>query len=696
MATPIDLKEALQQNIPWVGLKNLKQTAINNGFDENSWNKLLKQTSATNQASSYNEEFNSGLDTGNRKLDSILSKYQKLFSTGTSGEIKLKALRDIGIEALEKEDKIRKQIIQNVGQVGALQRIQSENIFKASIEAQRYGLDLDDVLSTSRQITKELGRGQIISEEDIARATIFGEAMGLSEYSVAEMIKGFDQMGYSIETAIDKGNEMATVARQMGVNTGDFIETIAGKMDMMNTYNFSDGVRGFARMAAQAQKLGISMSTTASLAEKVMDPEGAIELAANLQVLGGAAGDLADPFKLMYMATNDLEGLQNSLVQAGQELAVFNEETGEISFPPTAQRQLRAMADVLGMNKEELASMIKLQTKFQSMQNQFSLDLQAEEGLQDFVTSIASLNEDGKYEVKLEGGAVELEDLGSEQIEELKKLREEQAELDRTSEKDLLIQQNGILDNIANALLSGEAAIQFGITEGINSDELTTTFNKAISKAFSSGELTELGESMAGFIKTGIESVFGTSTEGISGMASDSTNFMQAFLGTGVSSISDLFKNMTNANIELQQADLNVTNLNIKGKDVNDFQLSQGEAKAVLTDGGFLLPSVNDTVTGVDLTAGAKGTNIGPLIGSTMGVPEKTVNVKFSGMPSKIPLELNGVNMGDFNWRALLGNSLFMQYLKSALIDTNLTTALDFNNENQTSRYFNMDGDTFG
>jgi len=46
--------------------------------------------------------------------------------------------------------------------------------------------------------------------------------------------------------------------------------------------------------------------------------------------------------------------------------------------------------------------------------------------------------------------------------------------------------------------------------------------------------------------------------------------------------------------------------------------------------------------------------------------------------------------MGDFNWRGLIGNSLFMQNLKATLIDTNLTTAPDMNNERELARYPNL------
>ena len=50
------------------------------------------------------------------------------------------------------------------------------------------------------------------------------------------------------------------------------------------------------------------------------------------------------------------------------------------------------------------------------------------------------------------------------------------------------------------------------------------------------------------------------------------------------------------------------------------------------------------------------------------------MKVEFTGIPSRIPIELNGINMGDFNWRGLLGNSLFIKNLKSSLIETNLVT----------------------
>lgn len=676
----------------WSNLGTDKQSKLEAaGIGEKTWNKWNKSAQTSNAKSSQNDaKIIEGQSSLGAKLTKNLSVWTDIISAQNQENKQLatqNALFAVAEAALEREQTIRTSIVQSLGQVGTLQQMQNENIMQASIEAARYGVELDDVVNTVTTLSQQLGRNVLISDEDIARVGIFTKAMGLTATQSATIAKHFDEMGFSIGEAIDKGNEMANVARQMGVNVGDFMQTISGNMDMMNTYNFSDGVRGFAKMAAQSQKLGISMSTTASLAEKVMDPEGAIELAANLQVIGGAVGDLADPFKLMYMATNDLGGLQDSLVEAGQELAMFNEETGEISFPPTAQRQLRAMADALGMNKEEFASMIKLQTKFKSMQNQFSFDLDGREDMQEFVTSMSSLNQQtGKYEIKVPGleDAVEIEDLTSKQLDSLKDIQDQQ----QMTEKELMAEQTGILQNIDNNTNALNTALLGGVMEGLDLSKVSTDLSQAISKAFSSNELGNLSDVFGDVMKSGVENIFGSQMQDLTDGLSEGGNMLQAVIGTGMAGTTDLMAIMTEASKKdfiVQEGYFKVSEL--KGKNVNDFELGAGEAKAVLTDGGFVIPSINDTVSGVDLTAGAKGANLGSLVSNTGSVPEKTIKVEFSGIPSRIPIELNGKNMGDFNWKGLVGNQLFMQNLKSQLIETNLTTAPGMNNERELARY---------
>ena len=74
------------------------------------------------------------------------------------------------------------------------------------------------------------------------------------------------------------------------------------------------------------------MEQFTGFAEKVMRPEGAIEAAASLQVLGGEMGRLGDPFMLMSRARNDMAGFTEEVMNATKFVGVFNQRTGRFEL----------------------------------------------------------------------------------------------------------------------------------------------------------------------------------------------------------------------------------------------------------------------------------------------------------------------------------------------------------------------------
>ena len=275
----------------------------------------------------------------------------------------MNALLRLANGALEKEGAIRKSVVNSMGMQGTMQTTYQKNIAEATIIASEYGIEFEETLRAVSTLSEVIGRNLSIDDETIARLAIFADATELGADATARLVQGFDKMGVGVDAALDKGMEMRDVAVSMGLNVGKFMRTVADNMSMVNAYNFKDGVQGFTRMAAQAQRLGLSMQSVKTLMDKVIDPEGAIELAANLQVIGGAVGDLADPFKLMFMATSDLEGLQDAIIEAGEAAITFNEETGEMGISPTEMRRMRAMAEQLGMGYEEYVNSVKMAKK---------------------------------------------------------------------------------------------------------------------------------------------------------------------------------------------------------------------------------------------------------------------------------------------------------------------------------------------
>ena len=90
------------------------------------------------------------------------------------------------------------------------------------------------------------------------------------------------------------------------------------------------------------------------MGNKVWLPEGGLEVVSNLQVIGGAFGDLNDPIKLMYDATNNVEGLQTAIINASKSLVTYNQEQGRFQVTVANLRRVKAMADELGMSMKDL------------------------------------------------------------------------------------------------------------------------------------------------------------------------------------------------------------------------------------------------------------------------------------------------------------------------------------------------------
>ena len=567
-------------------------------------------------------------------------------------------------ELIESEQVIRTDVVKQMGLSGALQRQTTNDIMKAQGEARKYGVEFADTQRTVMAISKEFGRGAVtFSDDDLARVSIFQDSLGLYASDMAKITKGFFELGLGMGKTIDRAQDMTNIARDMGVNMDAFMGNINANMSMLNTYNFADGVEGFARMAAQSAKIGLSMGKVAEIAEKVMDPEGAIELSTKLQVIGGAVGDLADPFKLMYMATNDLEGLGKAIANVGGDLAVFNEQTGQIEFPPTAQRQLRELADAIGIGKEELASMIKTQKMFEMMQNQMDLSAFDDAGLTEFVTSMAAMGEDGQFEIKIpginDGDPINLDEIENTTgaMDALLELQQNQ----NLTEKDVALESRDILKSINDNIAGADRSVKAGMLSdngGASIQKAQLDAQKNITKFVDSDKLFEFGENVSETIGTAIKGIAGATGKEMETMAQSFGNVLQAGGKTLMAVITDGIGSINT---------MSVNELMINGgAKENDFSVAAGETQAVLTNNGVILPSSKDVVSGIAMNAETKGAELGGIKSNNTKMPE--VLVKFGG---NIPLTIDGKNMGKMSsneiWNLITKNPVLLHQIKMEL-----------------------------
>lgn len=261
------------------------------------------------------------------------------------------------------------------------------------------GGDISDVINTQQEASKALQRNVVLSAEvnkDLyATVQVTGQEVG-------NLVNGFKNVGIGAGRVADEMKKVVDIAAQSGVNAAAVSEKVLQNMDALNKYNFEGGVSGLAKMAAQASMLRIDMKTTLGFAEKVFDPEGAIEMAAAMQRLGVSQSSLLDPLKLMDLSQNDPAELQNQLAEMGKQFVQLNEK-GQFEIMPGAKRQMRELEKEMGLPAGELAKMSLASAELEDKMSKIRFpDLPGlDEDKQKMIANMAEMGKGGKYEVQV-------------------------------------------------------------------------------------------------------------------------------------------------------------------------------------------------------------------------------------------------------------------------------------------------------
>ena len=332
------------------------------------------------------------------------------------------------LDMLALEDTLRVDISKSLGMSNAQLMDTVDGLTEAGMSASKFGMTVNDLFTVFKEMTKEISRNLYIPPEVSERAALLTKT--LEGFDAGKFAESFDTIGLSLDTAMGKvdetDNSMSEIlqtGRDFGVVMEKFLGNISSELKLINTYGFERGVEGLSRMVARGQSLGIEMSTVTGLADKFFDPEGAIDFAAQMQVIGGAVGDLQDPFKLMYMATNDLEGLQEAIADTAAQATYFDKEKNKFSISPESRRQLKAMAEQMGMSYQDLADTAVRSARRAEVFNQIGDFSDMSETDKELIASMAQIGEGGTAEVKIPGieEMVDVADVTESQMELLRK-----------------------------------------------------------------------------------------------------------------------------------------------------------------------------------------------------------------------------------------------------------------------------------
>jgi len=278
-------------------------------------------------------------------IKNAFAEYGNALATNVSG----KAIYEIMVDLDNKAHEIAKSFGQGAEAISGLKASMADAV--TSVEL--LGGTFANIAQIQKGVGETLGRNVLLNSDAYAKLFAAAEVSG---QKAEDIVGSFKDAGIA---AYDAGKQMETVinsARQIGANAVAVSKQVLDNTEYMNRFNFEGGVEGLSKMAAQAVSLRVDMSKTLTFAEKVFDPEGAIEMAAAMQRLGVAQSDLLDPLRLMDLSANDPTELQNQIVQMTQQFVQLNKD-GQFEIMPGAKRQFYEISKAMDIGYDTLTKM---------------------------------------------------------------------------------------------------------------------------------------------------------------------------------------------------------------------------------------------------------------------------------------------------------------------------------------------------
>jgi hypothetical protein len=309
------------------------------------------------------------------------------------------ALMKATLSQLKDESVLLSEVNTKTGISGQLSEGLRDSMIAASVEAKRYGFSLSEIGDFYVDLTQQSGKFALINKTTIVEASKTAAALGMSLTEMSGAISDYEKVGIGAKETTKAIGDAAVRSISLGLNARKVSDTMKDSIGKLNEFGFKNGVAGLERMVQKSIEFKVSMENVSTIAEKVLNPEGAIDLAANLQVLGGAIGDFGDPIKMMYDATNNVEGLQDSLIGAAKGLASYNQQQGKFEITGINLRRAREMAGALGISMGDLTkTAIAAQERMAASTALMSTGLKMEDKDKEFLTNLSRM-QDGEMKI---------------------------------------------------------------------------------------------------------------------------------------------------------------------------------------------------------------------------------------------------------------------------------------------------------
>jgi hypothetical protein len=222
------------------------------------------------------------------------------------------------------------------------------DLIAAGNEAIMIGKNLSDVLSVTAQLSSEFG---ITLDEaaDLSRTILdTAVATGISNDEATKLFGTFMQIGnLTSKQAEDLIEGTAQLAAQKGVAPTAVLRDMASSAEEIASFT-KDGGNNIADAAVQARQMGLSLSTTAKIAEGLLDFESSIANEVTASVMIGK--------QLNFQKARQL-ALEGNI--AGATKNIVSQVGSEAEFNKLNVFQRKSLAKSIGVSVVEMSKLVK-------------------------------------------------------------------------------------------------------------------------------------------------------------------------------------------------------------------------------------------------------------------------------------------------------------------------------------------------
>lgn len=324
-----------------------------------------------------------------------------------------------------------------------------QTMYEASFNSNKLGVDTKELAKYQQEYSELLGRNVVLTKSSLENMAEMNSGTGMSVSNMTELLSLTDGMGLNVNRSIKDFEKFSNKASQSGINQVKAYSKLNSILKLTNKYNFKEGAESMRRMAIESETFKTNIEEISALSDKLFDVEGAIEMGAQLQVLGGKWAQIADPMELMFKARNDMEGLQKSVIEAASGAAQWDKANKTFSISSMEMHRMKEAAKMTGMSLETLRDMAIETAKASHIKS--SIDFNASDDEMNLIKNMAQFNEDGTFSLNIDGKDVNSKDL-YRYAGKISEMVKEQATFEERAKKAMLFDQK--LTNTFNSFKS--------------------------------------------------------------------------------------------------------------------------------------------------------------------------------------------------------------------------------------------------